>query len=456
MNTSNDAELTIDEMIRLTPEGKLELVSGQLLAGNGLDGSRLLLQQLLRGWGTEAAIALGSLEVWPEVWEDALAEVYQLAPTDDETVAAKRSFSALDYSRAAEGANGGHWQTCQHLKMALHQASRQIGGRALSRHYTLKLGEDGFTPDVFFYRNQPHTEFYEYYLDGPCELVIEVTCPAHENYDRLLKRDLYAMGGVLEYLIVNPTRRETEFFQLINGESRAQSPDANGCYLSTSVPGMRIKVEHLFSADGQEWLDYSPFLVEQVRPHKRESRSRRDGYVPASLPFAPRFNLHAEPILFNEYASWCPEGKFEWMDGRPIIGGHETTRNVLGLLLMSIGLRESVAMRPAMEWVAALQRHQRKVRDDAALRQQWWDKARRLAETLCEKYGIARIGVTGDLLDPKPLDYWATLELVGYDVPRAKVHLIYEEVSAFQDDLTPTIYFSEETEHESRTVQSLK
>ncbi len=444
-------ELPIEEMIRHTPEGKLELVSGQLLAGNSLDGSRLLLQQLLRGWGTEAAVALGSLEVW----EEALRDVYQLAPTDDETEAAKRPFIAADYSRAAEGANGGHWQCCQHLKMALHMAERQIGGHALSRHYTLKLGEDGFTPDVFYFRNQPRTQFYGYYLDGPCELVIEVTRPAHENYDRLLKRDLYAMGGVLEYLIVNPARRETEFFQLDHGEYRLQSSDANGCYHSSSVPGLRIRIENLFSPDGQDWMERSPFLIEQVRPLKRE-RDSRDGYGWGSLPFAPRFNLHAEPILFNEYISWCPEGKFEWADGRPLICGRKATRNVLGMLLMSVGLHEAVAMRPASEWVAGLQRHQRKLRDDTALRDHWQHKARQVAHMLHEKYGIEHIGIGGDWLEPYPLNYWSVLKLVGDNAPLEKSHMIYQDTLPFRDELTPIIYFSEEREPSERIVQELK
>jgi hypothetical protein len=444
--------MTVEEMIRHTPECKLELVSGQLLAGNSLDGSRLLLQQLLRGWGTEAALALGSLEVW----EEALAEVYQLSPADDEKVAATRGFTAADYSHAAEGANGGHWQASQHLKMALHMAERQIGGHALSRHYTLKLGEDGFTPDVFYFRNQRQTQFYDYYLDGPCELVIEITRPAHENYDRLLKRDLYAMGGVLEYLVVNPARRETEFFQLTSGEYRLQRPDAEGCYVSSGVPGMRIKIEKLFSKDGQEWLDKSPFLIEQVRPQRRERNSRHDGFGWGSLPFAPRFNLHEETILFNEYISWCPEGKFEWADGRPLICGRRATRNVLGMLLMSLGLREAVTMRPAVEWVAGMQSHQRKMREQAALRERWWDKARQVAQMLRDKYGVTRIGVVGDLLEPYPLNYWSVLELSGEDVPLEQSLEIYQDTLPFRDELTPIVSFAEAVEYKNRTVQQPK
>jgi hypothetical protein len=41
-----------------SPERKIELVDGRVLVGNSLDGSRLLLDHVLRGWGIDAAAAL--------------------------------------------------------------------------------------------------------------------------------------------------------------------------------------------------------------------------------------------------------------------------------------------------------------------------------------------------------------------------------------------------------------
>jgi hypothetical protein len=42
------------------PEGKLELVESQLIVGNTIAGSRLLLRQILQGWKADAAIAFAS------------------------------------------------------------------------------------------------------------------------------------------------------------------------------------------------------------------------------------------------------------------------------------------------------------------------------------------------------------------------------------------------------------
>ena len=53
-----------EDFTRHHPENKLELIDGQLIVGNSLAGSRLLLRQILQGWGAEAAIALVPIETW--------------------------------------------------------------------------------------------------------------------------------------------------------------------------------------------------------------------------------------------------------------------------------------------------------------------------------------------------------------------------------------------------------
>ena len=57
-----------------SPEPKIELVDGRLLVGNGLPGSRLLFDHLVRGWGVAAATAFGTIAQWI----DALCAAYHL------------------------------------------------------------------------------------------------------------------------------------------------------------------------------------------------------------------------------------------------------------------------------------------------------------------------------------------------------------------------------------------
>ena len=82
---------------------------------------------------------------------------------------------------------------------------------------------------------------------------------------------------------------------------------------------------------------------------------------PLTLPI----NARPTPITFEQYLTWCPEAKFELMDGKPQIGGWEGTRNVLGLLLMTFGLEEVVLLQHPQAWVAALHAGGTGTADDA-------------------------------------------------------------------------------------------
>jgi hypothetical protein len=58
------------------PGTKIELVNGQLIIGSSLIHNRRLLQQILRGWGIEAIVALAPAQLW---W-DALSQVFDGFP----------------------------------------------------------------------------------------------------------------------------------------------------------------------------------------------------------------------------------------------------------------------------------------------------------------------------------------------------------------------------------------
>jgi hypothetical protein len=63
-----------------------------------------------------------------------------------------------------------------------------------------------------------------------------------------------------------------------------------------------------------------------------------------ATPFAPVIGQHPTRITFDHYLAWCPEAKFEWIDGQTVIGDWRGTRNVLGLLLMTFGLDAAVSL----------------------------------------------------------------------------------------------------------------
>ncbi len=65
-----------NDFCRQGTEGKLELIDGKLIVGNSIVGSRLLLRQILQGWGAEAAVAIAPVSLWIE----ALAVNLELNP----------------------------------------------------------------------------------------------------------------------------------------------------------------------------------------------------------------------------------------------------------------------------------------------------------------------------------------------------------------------------------------
>ncbi|MEW6209961.1 MAG: Uma2 family endonuclease, partial [Acidobacteriota bacterium] len=96
-------------------------------------------------------------------------------------------------------------------------------------------------------------------LDGPADLVIEVISPESRARDRGDKFYEYEQGGVREYWLIDPLRRQAEFYQLKeDGIYRPASADEEGIYHSRALDGLWIRVEWL-------WLDPMPMLMDVLR-----------------------------------------------------------------------------------------------------------------------------------------------------------------------------------------------
>lgn len=100
-------------------------------------------------------------------------------------------------------------------------------------------------PDLFFIHRDRRSNIREEWVDGPADLIIEVSSPGTWRYDREEKARVYQEGGVKEYWVVDPERREV----LIH---RADHPGyrvggiSEGRLVSTAVPGFWIEVEWLW------------------------------------------------------------------------------------------------------------------------------------------------------------------------------------------------------------------
>ncbi|ASC69453.1 hypothetical protein XM38_003800 [Halomicronema hongdechloris C2206] len=409
-----------DEFINHHPENKLELINGQLIVGNALTGSRLLLRQILHGWGAEAAIALAPTETWLS----ALAASYNLTLPKATSIEAQLNaleaqtkdfeFTPEDLSAGGTEATWPHHRTRQALTMALFRLAGNVGGQSLGRDFVMRLGDNGFTPDLVFFKNSGLNRLYDAFISGPTELVVEVLMPGHEEADCTTKYESYQAAGVPEYWLIDPSAEQVTFYRLIEGRYQLQSPEADGAYRPSSIPGLAFRAAELWQEEEPHPLESSLFVVEQ-RVEGFERQSEDEGPHWGSLLFIPNIQIDPVPISFEEFISWAPRAKFEFIQGKPLIESTPGTRNVLAMLLMTFGLASVVKLLPPQAWIQGLRQRLDWERQDADRKAEWWAIARKAAEKLRTDFSVGRLGVIGDLTMPQPLNYWSGITLVYWE-----------------------------------------
>jgi Uma2 family endonuclease len=440
------------------PESKLELIDGRLIVGNGLDASRYILRDILAGWGPEAAIALAPRPLWREALGDAFSRLDPPSPAggpDRWRRWAERVAFEPAVSPAGPRDTLLHRGARNRLAFDLWNARDSKAWTSLGPDFVLRLGEDGFTPDVFLAGLARLEHLTEYYLDGPPDLVIEVLLPGHESQDRDFKRRRYAERGVPAYWIVDPAARTIDFLRLAAGEYVVETPPA-GRRQVPGIPGLIFVPERL-------WRDLEEAGRHQGRPEASVfetegpvpapgRRVRRDGVAWGDLRFDPRPGLEPRALRFEEFISWCGRAKFERVEGKPSIGGSLGTRNVLGMLLRTFGLVEAVSVLHPLRWVTALEATEHEQGRDTARRESWWREVREVVAFLRERFGLGRVAVIGDLARGEPLNVWSDVTLVFWDIP-AGVNLstLYHEIH----ERNPDTCIADVREYE-RTTRSQK
>jgi Uma2 family endonuclease len=109
--------------------------------------------------------------------------------------------------------------------------------------------------------SNPH-ELKDTYLDGPADICIEVVSEGSAERDHGEKFIEYEKGGVNEYWIIDPLRREGRFYRLgEDGHYRRQNEDAEGGYHTSTLPGLTLHIPTLW----EESLPGPAATVEAVR-----------------------------------------------------------------------------------------------------------------------------------------------------------------------------------------------
>jgi hypothetical protein len=324
-------------------------------------------------------------------------------------------------------------------------------GHILGRDSVMRLGQDGFTPDIYFIGNQGLRRQHEMYLDGPADLVVEVLMPGFEACDRVMKFSKYELGHVPEYWILDPVERIFDAYQLQGGKYTRRALNAEGQYLTPALPGLRLCVDRIWD----DSHDLQPCLiVDQVVSTKIVRPKYENDLLFGSLPFLPRIDLHPEPIAFDEYITWAPESKIEGYNNRIYIAGRIGTRNVLGMLMMTFGLIETVRLLPPRLWIDALLRLGDR-NQDLQRKAHGWELAQKAARALRDRHGVGRVVVIGNLLSDMIWSTWSEVTLVVWDKPNENIHRVWQTLdSVFGDIPFNLIQASEATDQERQAIET--
>lgn len=417
------ASQQIDLQFCQWPEIRFELLNGQFLVGGTLAGSRWLLQEALLGWGLEAAIAFAPLDRW---WE-ALRQAYTISCQTEEEWwhwAESLPLSSLyrqDYSPLGSKYTGEHRWIRDHLGRSLRMAIDPAHwGYCGGPHYGMQMGADMFTPDLTVWTVQQLSQdvLHDYYVEVPAHLVIEILLPEQRALDEQVRYTHYERARVLHYWTVDPIERSFKFWRWTPEGYLAKGLDADGCYrgiadLSFSPDIFWLRVDQDLSPFDRK---LPAFICAQQPRQWHIGREPGTELSYGSVPFAPTIGLDPEPISVEQFVSWCPETKLE-SPPFPLLGSETGTRNTIAMVLMSLGLVETVKLVAGYEWVRVLHRLTREQQTDPQQREQWWQRAREIAEQLQQEQGVRGIGVIGDLVEDRPLNRWSEIQLILWEIP---------------------------------------
>jgi Uma2 family endonuclease len=101
-------------------------------------------------------------------------------------------------------------------------------------------GLPGRAPDILFVASAHKSRMKKTHVNGPADLVVEVISPESRGRDRGDKFFEYEKGGVTEYWLIDPQRKQAEFYILRKRIFKLAELDSKGVFHSTVLPGVWI------------------------------------------------------------------------------------------------------------------------------------------------------------------------------------------------------------------------
>ena len=142
-----------------------------------------------------------------------------------------------------------HQTVIMELGYRMHAFVRENDlGRVIQAPYDVLFTDtEVVQPDLLFVSKDRYHIRTPANIQGAPDLVVEVLSPSSSRRDWREKRDLYALHGVSEYWIIDPTNRLVWIMQLQDGVLEIDQTCADGDTVeSTAIEGFSIEVADLF------------------------------------------------------------------------------------------------------------------------------------------------------------------------------------------------------------------
>src|SRR3954454_3374256 len=95
--------------------------------------------------------------------------------------------------------------------------------------------------------NSGDENLHRMYLEGPADLVVEIICHESRTLDSVQKFREYEQGGVREYWLIDPERREAEFYRRgRDGRFRLAHVGNDAVFRSRVLKGLWLRIEWLW------------------------------------------------------------------------------------------------------------------------------------------------------------------------------------------------------------------
>ncbi len=121
-------------------------------------------------------------------------------------------------------------------------------GLVISSPFAMKLEEQrrGREPDILFVGKERQHLFKKTYLDGAADLAIEIISPESVGRDRGEKFVEYEAAKIQEYWLIDPERKQVEFYRLNSDGFYQLAPTPEGVFQSEVLPGFFLRVVWLW------------------------------------------------------------------------------------------------------------------------------------------------------------------------------------------------------------------